>query len=519
MKSKFLFLTALTLLSAVALTSCRDSKSDDVAKDVSNGLETVVKPIDAKGNDLSPIGLTYHSFASDNDVEILNSDTTEIAVSKELADRLNITVFKGRTMGIWQKINQLPYIRKVLDEELVDDRYILQVERGTVADVLGECNAEICTEMFVDKDKQASLRSAEATVGDVRQFVSKYTDHDNVIHPAAVLLTDPYGYEKPFVYADELATTPQKRVSSDGYLYYTPETMLGMEGGLGASGKILSVYTELERKIRVPIKVDTLTIWITCPLVFELNYRLSLNTYWTRKYLFVYTPHVRNFEAGVYGKVEFEPQITFGYQVKQTMPSDKSTIPIARFNGYTFVFMVGVIPIPMSVTPTLDYSFYYKLSGKAYSRIKYEYKETYDVGIRYNENSGWEPYNDTKVLKNSTKLYPVRADFRAVASTGFLLGAEVLIGGCAGPQMSIGPTLFLDSKLSVDFYRKSYSYRADLDFGIYAMLRAKLTFLGYLITEWNTYAQIGPTLKLFHKNSEDPQTTPDDTEFLDDLPL
>lgn len=515
MKCKVLLLTVCTLLYSVVLTSCKDSKVDDVAKD----LEIVSEPAGSDGNDMSPIGLTYHCFSSDNDVEILNPDTTEIAVSKELAERLNITAFKGRTMGIWQKINQMPYIRKVLNEELVEDRYILEVERGTVADVLGECNAELCTEMFVDKENQASLRSADATVDDVRRFVSKYTDKDNVTHPAAVLLTDPYGYDKPFVYADELDETPQKRASADGYMYYTPENLLGLEGGLGSSGKILSVYTELERKFYIPVMGDSLTLWITCPLVFELNYRLSFNTYMKHQFLFVYTPKLRDFNAGVYGKVEFEPQVTFGYQVKKTPPPGKSNIPIARFNGYTFVFMVGPIPIPMTVTPTLDFSFYYKLSGKVYSRLRYEYKETYDVGVTYNEKSGWDSYNNTKVLKNRTKWYPVKADFRAMASTGFLLGAEVLVGGCAGPQMSIGPTLFFDGKFSIDpTDDKWYSYRADLDFGIYAMLRAKLTILGYTITEWNTYAQVGPTLKLFHLNSEDSDFKSEDMEFLDDLP-
>ena len=141
------------------------------------------------------------------------------------------------------------------------------------------------------------------------------------------------------------------------------------------------------------------------------------------------------------------------------------------------------------------------------------------MGVTYNEKSGWDSYNNTKVLKNRTKWYPVKADFRAMASTGFLLGAEVLVGGCAGPQMSIGPTLFFDGKFSIDpTDDKWYSYRADLDFGIYAMLRAKLTLLGYTITEWNTYAQVGPTLKLFHLNSEDSDFKSEDMEFLDDLP-
>ncbi|GEM_PF-4932015 len=42
---------------------------------------------------LKPYGLTFHNFVTDNDVQILNSDTTEISVSKDLAEKLGITSF------------------------------------------------------------------------------------------------------------------------------------------------------------------------------------------------------------------------------------------------------------------------------------------------------------------------------------------------------------------------------------------------------------------------------------------
>ena len=62
MKCKVLLLTVCTLLYSVVLTSCKDSKVDDVAKD----LEIVSEPAGSDGNDMSPIGLTYHCFSSDH---------------------------------------------------------------------------------------------------------------------------------------------------------------------------------------------------------------------------------------------------------------------------------------------------------------------------------------------------------------------------------------------------------------------------------------------------------------------
>ena len=90
-----------------------------------------------------PIALTYHHFIAPDDVEILDADTTQIAVSKALADKLGITEFSGRPMAIWQKVNCLPYIRRATAERLEGDRYILTVDNSaSLADVLPE-NTEL----------------------------------------------------------------------------------------------------------------------------------------------------------------------------------------------------------------------------------------------------------------------------------------------------------------------------------------------------------------------------------------
>ena len=62
------------------------------------------------------IALTYHHFIASDDVIILDADTTQISVSKTLADKLGITHFSGRPMAIWQKVNCLPYIRRATSE-------------------------------------------------------------------------------------------------------------------------------------------------------------------------------------------------------------------------------------------------------------------------------------------------------------------------------------------------------------------------------------------------------------------
>ena len=83
-------------------------------------------------------GLTYHNFTGKDDVTILKADTTEISVSKALAEKMGIKTFVGHPMGIWDAQNHLPYARKATAEKLVGDRYILSVVPATLAELIGE---------------------------------------------------------------------------------------------------------------------------------------------------------------------------------------------------------------------------------------------------------------------------------------------------------------------------------------------------------------------------------------------
>ena len=106
--------------------------------------------------DSTVIALTYHHFIASDDVIILDADTTQISVSKLLADKLDITHFSGRPMAIWQKVNCLPYSRRATSESLKDGRYILTVDKSaSLADVLPE-DTEINFDTRIHVNHQAA---------------------------------------------------------------------------------------------------------------------------------------------------------------------------------------------------------------------------------------------------------------------------------------------------------------------------------------------------------------------------
>lgn len=201
---------------AVSFTACTDDLMTDNNQPANNN--------EAQGILLEPYGLTYQNFDSPTDVTFLNADTTEISVSKALADKLGITTFVNHPLGIWHQIEQLPYARKATAEKLVGDRYILTVEPATLAELIGEKEVQLNTDLYVNNDIQEGAVTRAGGV-DMPAYAAKYVDADQVIHPAVIHLTDPLGYEKGYHDPDEQAAMT-RGASDDGcYDYIVPEQM------------------------------------------------------------------------------------------------------------------------------------------------------------------------------------------------------------------------------------------------------------------------------------------------------
>ena len=88
------------------------------------------------GPALEPYGLSFQEFITPNDVQILNADTTQISVSKALAEKLGIKSFVGHPMGIWESMDNDSYMCKATKEKLVGDRYVLDVVPAALAELL-----------------------------------------------------------------------------------------------------------------------------------------------------------------------------------------------------------------------------------------------------------------------------------------------------------------------------------------------------------------------------------------------
>ena len=476
------FLFAATF--AVSFTAC----TDDIM--VSN--DQPADNAETKGELYEAYGLTYQDFNSPTDVVILNADTTEISVSKDLADKLGIATFVNHPLGIWHQIEQLPYARKATAEKLVGDRYILTVEPATLAELIGEKEVQLNTELFVNNDIQEGAVTRAGGV-DMPAYAAKYVDGNQVIHPAVIHMTDPLGYGNGYHDPDEQPS--MTRASDDGcYDYIIPEQMTATRAS--AHHRIMSLKQEIRAHKKFAFgegKNDSIDFNLYAPIDFELNYFITLNGGVKWK-VCVPVPCVKKFEAGLDGKFAFAPEVTVGFN--KELKGD-FRYNIVSFEGYSFTFWVGCVPVVIKCQPNLYARLDGKVTGQAVMGIKYDYENNFKVGVGYKNGDGWSIIDEFNEVKNELSFVRPQVRVHAEAGVGFFLGMDVMIYGVAGPTLSVGPRLGAVADLKISPFEKNWNEKTDfsasVNLTVNAEAGAKLKVLGYELAEYKaTFSLAGP---------------------------
>ena len=467
-----------------ALTSC----SDDV-NDLSTPGGEFETSTPGDYSQYEPYGLTYHNFDGEDDVQIMNADTTEIAVKKSLADKLGITNFENHPIGIWDSPSHLAYGRKALEQQLVGDTYILKVGKVTTAELIGDKAAQISTDLYVNEDAQAvATRAAD---NDIPEFAAKYVDDNNMVHPAAILYTDPYGYDKDYHVDGDMPSASATRAAQSGeYQYVTPEELL-KDTRASIHPRILSIDSELEfdKKFQLgKCEGDSINVAGKIPVEFNLNYFLTLNGGIKWKGILPY-PTIKKFETGFDGNFGFHPEFTIGFSKEFKLPEDKEKVKLASFRGYTFTFVIGVIPVAVTVNPNLYLKFDASVKGSAHLKCKYDYSNRFKAGCRY--EGKWSTFKEFEELENEFTMFQPELEFSAQAGVGLFLAADVKIYDVAGPEIGVGPRLGAEASININ--PNGIDWNAEVKLTVQAWAGAKIEILGYELAEWHeTFDIVGP---------------------------
>ena len=471
---KTMFMSILTAgIFGFVFTSCND---DELIDNSSASLEA--EGASSSGEILSPIALNYYDYINSNDVEILNADTTKISVSKALADKLGITSFVDHPTGIYQDRDLRPFHRRAVKEQLVGDRYILEVVPSGLGEFLIGKQVALSTQFYINE-------SVAQTRGSGVDNTARYTDAEGCIHPTGVHII--HRSEVP-----ESLTRGDAGLDDYSSEYYSAEELLagggastrGITSGdyfkIDKKGTIMNMQGEFKADKKLGDGGDTINIHVKAPYEVKLGYKFFLDV--DREYCVV--PVLNKFDAGVDGKFMIKPEVLIGYDKKLKFADEK--IKLYTFDAYRFTFHICGVPFWVDVCPNIYMKFGANVSGAFYGGFRYHYERTFQAGVSY--DNGWTGSGDTKLIANKLTFITPRTKFEAEASCGLFLGADLVVDGVVGPSISVGPKISANAKLEIAPFdaKQPITFNASLKAGVYAEMAAKLKLWKFDITEWRS---------------------------------
>ena len=495
MKKNLLWMLAAILfchLTAVSLTAC--SSSDDDSPSGGGTTPEVEKP------DTTILSLTYHNFIKPDDVTILDSDTTKLSVSKALIDKMGATQLKGRRLAVWQKVSRLPFYRGIVSAQLSGDRYLLDLKRISLAEFMKGISFKFRNNMYYNSAASTtrSITRSNGTRGEVTDVSARYTDPEGYVHPAAVLYTDlsmkgksyayvPTGYdaEDDPVFTDtEHTRSMVTRAASDfdgDYDYFTPE-----QGG-NFSMDVIDLNILLEKKLKFDFNPDSITVKINMPLKAKIHLWGDIEYGWFDLDFVGFS---------LCGSMEFSPELLIGFSGGFELPL--RNIKVLEIPYVESVIMAGIVPVTISMNPSLYIRPYFLFDASMNFGFKYEWKGDFDTGASWDEDEGFNAYRYANTTGgDGFKFIPPQATGTVKAMFGFAIGGEVTLFNVAGLEIYTGPKVELKSNMKFSPLEpdpdKMFSFNASADFSLTSDVSFKIGALGVNLATWDTsFTYLGP---------------------------
>lgn len=514
---KTMFMNILTAgFIAVAFTAC----SDDVMTADNTAVENQDVMVDSENGLPVAYGLKFEEFITPNDVEILNADTTEIAVSKAYADMKGISNFVHHPMGIWKGFNETPFLRRATEQKLVGDKYILKVTRASLAEVFAGQGVELNTAIFVNPEAGKTRGGS----GD------KYTDSRNVIHPMAVQVSRPSDEEGAVTRGggSETVTLTAEQIMN-GEEVFMPKTrgtwddiknciirFIASGGHLTVDdhGKIATISGFINPK---PIKFragagekDSIEIGAKLPYKVGLDYTLKIDTKLSMKTtnpakiaLNMFTPwnlvdvNTKYFESRLDGEVSVAPEVYIGTTGKIEVPKEQQNYKLCSLGEVKFFFSIGPVPVAIVLQPALYLHFDASVTGRIYTGIEYKYESKFSVGLKY-QNKDWQGIGNYETTKSDFNFLTPRATVKGKAAAGIMLGCDVLVDFVAGPTFSVGPMVTGEFNMKIaPADKQPFTFDAALKMGVHGRAGAKLKLWKIQLGEWQQDIVFGPEKTLW----------------------
>lgn len=390
-------------------------------------------------------------------------------------------------MAVWQKVNSLPYIRRVTSEMLDNGRYVLTVDKSaSLADVLPE-DAEINFDTKIHVNHQAAKAWTRAGgTNAVEDMSARYMDGRH--HPSGSYPLYRQWWRWRGRAGDGRHGTCTQPVhpgsGTDGYAYATAEDLDKSD----IDWAIVNKDVTLKANIKLDSKADA-SIGLKVPVKAKVNAKLQLKTGFSFKKGIT----LKKFDAGVYGGLAFKPEMNLNVGKSLTLPKDKFTKRLISFPGYTAVFMAGIVPVSITFSPGVIFKVDGTLTGSLSTGLSYRFENKLKAGVLY--EGSWKAYGEYRQIENKFSMDVIKGNVNLRTGIGFYVSCDAMIYGFAGPEIAVGPRLGLDADASITVPAKgdpTFAFNASLKCGVQSLIGAKLKILKWTLADWNTTFAISP---------------------------
>ena len=215
-----------------------------------------------------PVGFIYNDFLTPEDIQILNADTTQISISKELADKKGIDNFVNRPMGIWLNLREASFLRRGTKQTLAGDRYIIDVVKAELAEVLpiGK-DITLKTDIYVNPNAlvEGATRGGEGK--ELSQMMEDMSiDEEGCFHPVAIKFDEEMtrGSNMPDVYYSPLELLASGQGQTRGLSDWFEDTWNKVKEFVSDKGDdIKNIFLSTGKRLLDPFGI-TQTFWDLC---------------------------------------------------------------------------------------------------------------------------------------------------------------------------------------------------------------------------------------------------------------
>lgn len=481
------FLISLSVITLAFFASCSDDSSSNSVDDNEPAVSSATKEDSAK-----VIVYRYDQFLGKGDVVVSDDDTTQISVDTLFAKEVEKDFPKtGNVIVVWDAVNNPPFYLRVLSTKKDEERLLINVEPTNVFSAIPDGEFKFSTEVFYDLSKSED----NSDTPDAAAFFDK---EENTYHPIVIINSPDEALDENGEYGLTPETQPLKDsqnpmdiVEKEGYLdlrkaakenatikktiidydyEFHPGTIampfLGkikgdQQGTWGnfikssIKGAFKGSYSVVQNELikgsaldkqdegvlaNIYVRVDTIKFRN------KVDFNLEINTSWgIPKKFALYTTSNGGMEISNFG---------LGVGANQA-----GEFYLTHFQGKTFVFSVGIIPVSITIKPNLVFK--YKMDVYAMINDNWQYKSESKSksGLSWESGKGLKIISDKMVdtsYSNHDK-YDSFGDYfmsnnidvaiDGQASAGVYLRTAFLLYGVAGPTFGLGYRFDIDGEI------------------------------------------------------------------------